>query len=150
MEANCRLSREMAGRRADARGQSAIDGGGAMEQGRRRLVESSHGERRHGPREAALPPARLKRATRAELRRLGDLDTAEAARFWQTHEDPDVGQWVAPVFAREASDVIHLRLSRSAIRRLKAKAARAGLPFATYASSLLLRSARSEDPARKR
>jgi hypothetical protein len=45
---------------------------------------------------------------------------------------------------RGASEVIHLRLGSSAVRRLKARAAQAGLPFATYASALLVRDARRD------
>ena len=82
----------------------------------------------------------MKRATRQDL--AVERPTAEEASFWQDHELPP-GRWERPRFSKEQTAVLHLRVSRSALRRLRAKAAAAGLPLSTYASALLLRNARS-------
>jgi predicted DNA binding CopG/RHH family protein len=108
-------------------------------------VEPGNGARRDQARTEAVPMRNLKRPTRREIEGLDRLDTAGAAEFWQTHEDPNVGEWVEVTQPREPSEVIRLRLTRSAVRRLKARAAKAGVPFATYASAVLTKLARVED-----
>ena len=83
----------------------------------------------------------MKRPTASELARR--RSTAAEAEFWQSHEVSNLGPPVQATYRRAPpTEVLHLRLDRSAVRRLKAKAAKAGLPFATYASSVLVREAR--------
>lgn len=111
--------------------------------GGRRIVEPGDGSRRHAG--GTAPGAKVKRASLTAI--AVDRDTAAEAAFWQSHEVPASGKWEAPRFKREETDVLHVRLSRTALRRLKVRAAGAGLPLSTYASAVLLRQARS-DPAR--
>lgn len=108
----------------------------------RRALEPSHGKRRNTRRAKALLARALTAPSRAQVQE--PRSTAAEAEFWQTHEVASVGAPVRADYRRAApSDVVHLRLDRAAIRRLKAKAAKAGLPFATYASSVLTRDART-------
>jgi predicted DNA binding CopG/RHH family protein len=71
--------------------------------------------------------------------------TAEEACFWQDHELPVGGELERPRFGREPTKVLHLRLSSSALRRLRLQAARLGLPLSSYAAAVLLRRARAAE-----
>lgn len=109
---------------------------------KRGTLESRHGKRGHRARAEEVSPRELKRPTAAEVRQ--ERSTAAEAEFWLSHEAVHLGRPVRASYLRAPpSEVVHLRLDRAAVRRLKAKAAKAGLPFATYASSVLIRDARS-------
>lgn len=119
-----------------------LDAGDRAMERKRRTLEPSDRTRRHPARAKEVPGRKLRIPTRAEVRRA--RDTGAEAAFWQTHQAAQLGPPVRATYRRAPpSEVVHLRLEKSAIRRLKAKAAKAGLPFATYASSVLKRDARS-------
>jgi predicted DNA binding CopG/RHH family protein len=87
-----------------------------------------------------VPTGKLTRPSKTAVER--DRDTGAEARFWQAHEAAHLGGAERPEHHRSVpSEEIHLRLGKSAIRRLKLLAAKAGLPFAAYASSVLVREA---------
>ena len=110
---------------------------------KRRTVEPRHGARGDLGGTGKVPTRALKRPTPSAVEQA--RDTAAEARFWQTHEAAHLGAPEHAEYHRAApSEVIHLRLGKSAIRRLKLRAAKAGLPFATYASSVLVREAEGE------